>query len=881
MKPAPPHIALKFLRWFCREDYLDEVEGDLIEIFESQYEKSPSAARRKFVWTVIRHFRPEFIKVFNSIQRLNSLSMLLNYLKVSWRNLTNNRLYSSIKIGGFSTGIAACLLIALFVHKELAYDTHYQKHDRIFRVIRENTWNGDLARGAHHQHPFAAALAQDYPEVELAGRCNPSVGFGAGSNEVRRIDRTLSQHEESIAFADQSLLSILEADFVVGNPEKALVEPNTVVITESIAEKYFRDEDAINKVLILNNDESKQLRVTGVVRDFPITSHFRYQFLISLAEKEFYEGEASNWRNQNYLTYIRVHPEADAAALEQKLGGMVEKYLLPASLENGVEDDIKWTRSTILTLQPVKDIYLNLNEIGDGLTHGDIRFIWLFAAVGLFILAIACMNFVNLSTAKSANRAKEVGLRKVIGSNRSHLIWQFLTESILLSAIAHVFGVILALISLPYFNELLGTELIIPESVGWPILILFGSILFTGVLAGIYPAFFLSSFTPIKVLKGKISTGAKNSVLRNALVVLQFTISTALIISSVVIYQQMDYILTKKLGFSKDQVLVLNGTHTMKDKVYTFKEELLQVPGVSSATISGYLPVDGTRRNNGGWRTRDMEDHESISGQHWAVDADYLKTLDLEIVKGRDFSAQIASDSQAVIINESLAKALEISELNDDQIYNWLGEWNVIGVVKDFHFESMKKKIRPLGLFIRPSRRIMAVKINGSEVKNTIASVSSVWEKFSPNQPIRYTFLDQQYANMYAYVKRIGSILTLFSALAILIACLGLFALSSFIIQQRGKEISIRMVLGASLRHIFHLLTSSFVGLILLAFVMASPLAWYFMDTWLQDFAYKISLNWTIFLLTGISVLIIAFLTVSYQSIRTATMNPVDNLKSE
>lgn len=557
--------------------------------------------------------------------------MLLNYVKVSWRNLARHQLYSSIKIGGFAAGIAACLLIALFVLQELAYDKHYKASDRIFRIVRENTWNGDLSKGAHMPHPFAATLIQDYPEIELAGRYNPSVSFGAGGNEVRRIDRKLSQHEENIAFADQSVLNILEADFLAGNPNKALNEPNTVVITESIAQKYFRDDDPINKIIILNNDESTQLKVTGVVREFPLTSHFRYQFLISLAEKEFFEGEASNWRNQNYITYIRVNPETDVSALEEKLENMVQNYILPASIELGVEDDVSWVRTTQLKLQSVENIYLNRSEVGDGLVHGDIRFIWLFTAVGLFILAIACMNFVNLSTAKSANRAKEVGLRKVIGSNRSHLIGQFLVESILLSAVAHVLGVVISLLCLPYFNSLLGAQLILPENILWPVFIIIISIISTGLLAGIYPAFYLSSFKPIKVLKGKISTGVKSSALRNTLVVLQFTISIALIISSVIIYQQMDYILNKKLGYDKDQVLVLNGTHTMKDKIYTFKEELLQVPGVSSATISAYLPVDGTRRNNGGWKTQGMEDHESVSGQHWAVDADYIETLNLEI----------------------------------------------------------------------------------------------------------------------------------------------------------------------------------------------------------------------------------------------------------
>jgi len=375
--------------------------------------------------------------------------------------------------------------------------------------------------------------------------------------------------------------------------------------------------------------------------------------------------------------------------------------------------------------------------------------------------------------------------------------------------------------------------------------------------------------------------GAKNSSLRNSLVVFQFSISIALIVSTVVIYQQMDYILNKKLGFDKEQVLLLHGTHTLKNQINVFKNELLKQPGVYSASISSYLPVDGTRRNNGGWKTKTMSDEDAISGQHWAVDTDYVKTLGLNIIEGRDFSPAIASDSQAVIINESLAKSLQIGKLNDNQLYNWLGGWTVIGIVEDFHFESMKDKIRPLGMFIRSSKNTIAVKINTTNTKETIASVANIWQVFSPNQTIRYSFLDQQYARMYDPVQRIGNILSIFAMLAIIIACLGLFALSSFMIQQRSKEVSIRLVLGASLKSIFYLLTRNFVSLILLAAVLGSPLAFYMMKTWLQDFAYQVSIDWAIFLYTGLSALIIAFITVSFQSIRTATMNPVDNLRSE
>jgi putative ABC transport system permease protein len=878
---APPNLPLRFFRWFCHPKLRDHIEGDLMELYgERVKEIGKRKADLKFIGDVLLLFRPSIIRPMEGYKNLNNYGMIKSYFTIGWRTMAKHKMYSSIKIGGFAIGIAACMLIALFIRHELSHDFHYQASDRIFRVFRESSFRGEKGIGAHFPHPFAAALQEDYPEIEMAGRYNPVALFGAGSNEVRRGDKFESSYEDKLVFADQSLLDILEIPFIQGNRHKALSEPNTIVITESKADKYFLNENPLGKIIILNNDESKQYTITGVIKDFPESTHFHYDFIISLANHEFYKGEATNWRNDNYHTYIRVHPGTNAGALQQKLSSMIPKYFLPQVFEQGSVNDIDWVKSHKFHLQPVKDIYLNLDDVHDDLDHGDIRYIWLFGAIATFILLIACVNFINLSTAKSSNRAREVGIRKVAGSQRNSLITQFLTESFLFTFFSVVLGLGLAALLLPNFNELLAKTLIFPWREWWLTPALLTTSVVIGTLAGLYPSIYLSSFKPIQVLKGIVSRGSKSSSMRSVLVVFQFTISIALIMATVIIDRQMSYILTKNLGFDKEQVLILSGTHTLDKKIPVFKDELLRLPNVVSASVTDFLPVEGSTRDGGGWRKEGMRVEDGVTGQQWSVDADYVKTLGLKIINGRDFST-VALDSQSVIINRALAKSLNFKEPIGERISNYLGEWIIVGVVEDFHFESMKKEIGPLGMYIRPSQRSIAVKVNSTDVAGMIQSVSSLWKAFSPNQSIRYTFLDQSFAKMYDNVNRIGVIFRLFALLAVIVASLGLFALSAFMIEQRSKEISIRLVLGATVKNIFQMLTGNFVKLVVIALVIAVPLAAYLMQKWLTDFSYRINITADIFFITGAIALLIAFCTVSFQSIRAALANPVNNLKSE
>jgi len=866
---------------FLRSDLAEEVQGDLEEKFYAALKtKSPFKSKLNYWYQVFNYLRPFAIRKSNS-PALNHYGMFQNYFKIGWRNLVKQKMYSSIKIGGFALGITASLLIALFIRDELSYDLHYPDGDRIYRVVGVLNDNGEIHQDTWFPAPFAKALKEDYPEIENVGRLNSSELFGAGSNEIRRADKTDNSHEEGFAYIDPELLDILHLPIVYGNLKVALDAPNTIVITKEKANKYFPNEDPVGKMLIINNDEQNPFTIGAVIEDLPATMHVQFDFLITLKDREFWPGEQTWWRASNYHTYVRLNQGVNPDALEKKVTkGTIEKYFLPSMIESGMVGAEAMMKNAHLEFQPVRDIHLDA-DIRDGLIHGDLRFIWLFGGIATFIIIIACINFVNLSTAKSANRAKEVGLRKVVGSIRSSIISQFLTESLLFSFLSFAVGIAAAWLLLPYFNTLTAKSLIIPWSAWWLFPLLMSAATIIGILAGLYPSFYLSSFKPIQVLKGNLSRGSKHSGARSMLVVFQFTTSIVLIVGTLIIYRQMGYILNTKVGFEKDQVLLIEGANTLDRQVNTFKNELLRLPQVKHVSIGDYLPIRGTKRNgNGFWKEGKIQEDREVSGQMWIVDNDYIKTMGMKIVEGRDFGAQLSTDSLGVIINQAMARQLNLSDPIGKNITNGTS-MPVIGVVEDFHFESMKENIQPLAMRLGISPSIISVKANAAEMQDLIQSVTTVWKQFSPNQPIRYTFLDQSYARMYEDVQRMGRIFTSFAVLAIIVACLGLLALSAFMVEQRGKEISIRLVLGASVGSVFNLLTQNFLKLVLISFVLAVPIAWYMMQKWLEDYVYKIEIGWDVFILAGAMAVCIALLTISYQSIRAALVNPVRGLRSE
>jgi putative ABC transport system permease protein len=812
--------------------------------------------------------------------------MIKNYLKIALRQLRKQKMYAAIKIGGFAFSIAACLLIALYIRNELSYDKSYPDAGRIYRIVGEYKNNGTIEKGTDWPAPLAKTIKADLPEVELSGHLMPNSLMGAGSAEMRPADKTENSYEDGITYADQNMLDILKLPMVYGNRSHALTEPLTMVISKRKADKYFPGQNPVGKVMYLNNDKTKPYRIGGVMENFPQTSHLQYDFLLTLTGMEFGTGEQNNWNNYNYPDYVLLRKGTNVTQFEKKLSNdIINNYLLPLMIKQGVKGATTAAKNFSLHAQPVTDINLYSYDIEDGLSHGDIRFIWLFGAVAGFILLLACINFINLSTAKSANRAKEVGLRKVVGSYRSGLINQFLTESLLYSFFSFVLGMILAWILLPYFNILASKSLTIPWGVWWLIPSMLVSAFIIGILAGLYPAFYLSGFKPAQVLKGSISNGSKSSTLRNALVVFQFTTSIILIISTFVIYNQMQYILNKKVGFDKDQVVVIQGANTLGDaNVKSFKNELLKLSSVKSVSISDYLPISGTKRNGNTFFNDGKSKVESgVGGQFWIVDDTYLKTMGIKLVEGRNLSYAMSADTPyagSIIINQTMAKKLNLKNPVGKRITNG-ATFTVVGVVQDFHFETMHDQIGPLVLHLGISPSIVTVKVNSTNMKATLQAITATWKSFSPNQPIRYTFMDESFANMYADVQRMGHIFTTCAVLAIIIACLGLFALSAFMAEQRSKEIGIRKVLGATVSGITALLSLDFVKLVILAILIASPIAWWAMNKWLQGFVYHIEVQWWVFALAGFVAVAIALLTVSFQSVKAALMNPVKSLKSE
>lgn len=880
---SPPRLFLRFFRWFCHPRLRNSIEGDLIELHGERVQQSGKRkADLRFIIDVILLFRPGIIGPESNPSSINHLTMFESYFKTGWRNLIRQKMYSIIKIGGFAMGIAACFLISLLIMDELSYDRFYPNGDRIYRIIGVYNDDGGIEKGVHVQPPFASALEEDFPEVEKAGRYNNVDLFGAANAAIRRADRVENTYEENISYVDQNLLDILQFPMIMGNPKTALATPYSIVITKRKAEKYFPGEDPIGKSLIINDDIEHPYTIGGVLDDINSKSHLNFDFMLTLTEKEFWKGEQTDWCCSNYPTYVLLKTGTDVAAFEKKMSAkVIEKYLLPRWVANGRADAQELAKKVHVELQPVPDIHLHSQGIEDNLSHGDIRFVWMFGAVGLFVLVIACINFINLSTAKSANRAREVGLRKAVGSRRADLVSQFMIESLLYSLFSFVLGIMLASLLLPFFNALSGKTLLFPWQAWWLVPTIIVAAVLVGLVAGIYPSIYLSSFKPVAVLKGGVSRGSRNSSMRAALVVFQFTISIVLIVGTFVIYRQMQFILNKELGFNKDNVMVIQGTHMLGDKVQLFKDRLQELPQISKVSVGDYLPVQGTKRNGNpffleGRRKLD----ESVQGQFWRADADYLDVMEMQLIAGRNFNRDLESDKTAIIINERMAEELGLKDPIGARIDN--GEIRtVIGVIKNFHFESLKMDIEPVAIALGNSPTIVSARLTTPANPDFIKKVTTLWKEMAPNQPIRYTFLNQSYARMYDDVRRMGQVFTSCAVFAIIVACLGLFGLSAFMAEQRSKEISIRLVLGASVNNILRLVMQNFVRLILIAFVIAAPIAWYVMQTWLEDYSYRIELTWDLFAIAGLLALVIALITIGYQSLRAALINPVENLKSE
>jgi putative ABC transport system permease protein len=808
--------------------------------------------------------------------------MFKNYLKIAIRQLRKQKFYSAIKIGGFAMGIATVLLMTLYIRSETSFDRFYSNADRIYRVYTHWTYRGKDDMSVAQQAPVAQTFKAEIPEIANAGRLMPYALFGgAGSNEVRPETKTQNTYDEGFAYMDQSLLDIFELPMVYGDRAHALAAPNTMILSKRKADKYFPGTDPVGKLLYLNDDKQHPYTIGGVFADLPANSHLSYDFFLTLKGHELWKDEQSSWDANNYDTYVLLRPGADPNKTDAKMDKIVRSNFYSSLMRSGTANAQEIINAESFHLQPIRDIHLDA-RIEDSHSHTERRFLWLFGAVAIFILALACINFINLSTARSANRAREVGLRKVVGSLRSGLIRQFLVESLVLSYFSFLLAAVLAVVLLPVFNRLADTQLAIPWTQWWlaPVLLLGATVI--GVLAGLYPSLYLSRFRPVEVLKGKLSAGSHHSGLRSVLVVFQFTTSVILIVATVVVYRQMQLIMHKKMGFDKEQVMLVQGTGVLEiKKQKSFKAELLKLQGISSVTVSDFLPVSGGKRNQNTFYIAGREKMDAgISAQSWWVDPDYLTTMGIRLKEGRMFAYDVASDSTGVVVNEALVKKMGLKD-PIGKVINAGWNQHIVGVIADFNYESVKQEVDPLVLHRGDWSSMVAVKVKPGNIASVISQVGGIWKGFMPQQELRYTFLDESFARMYADVKRMGDIFSSFALLAVVIACLGLFGLSAFMAEQRAKELGIRKVLGATVGQLAALLSKDFLKLVLVAIFIASPIAWWGMHRWLQDYkeAYRIPIGIGVFAAAGAIVVGIALLTVSFQSLRAAVANPVEALK--
>jgi putative ABC transport system permease protein len=808
--------------------------------------------------------------------------MLRNYIKTAFRNLWKSKGFTAINIVGLAIGLSTCLLILIFVMDELGYDRYNDKADRIYRV------DGDIKFGGNHfilavaPAPAGPALLHDYPEVEKEVRFRQQ-----GGRLVKKGNQNIQ--EDAVIFADSTLFDVFTLPMLYGDPHTALVNSRTVVITERMARKYFDAVDVVGRTLTIN--DSIPYKVTGVIRDMPDQSHFHYDFFLSLSELD-EAKQMDEWLSNNFQTYIVLRKGADPRRLEAKFGQLVNKYVAPeiyAAVNKSLDDFFKAGNFVGFSLTPLTAIHLHSNKTAELGANSSIVYVYIFSAIAAFILLIACVNFMNLSTARSSNRAKEVGIRKVLGSMRGNLIWQFMIESLLLTLISMLLALGLAWLLLPVFNQLSDKHMVIGLfSHSWLAPAMLGLVIVVGILAGSYPAFYLSAFRPILVLKGNVAAGFKTGWLRNSLVVFQFGISIFLLVATAVIYRQLSYIRDRSIGFNRDQVLLINGTNALGNHIHDFKEQVSKFSGVKGVTMTGFMPTGGWRNDDAIFLTRDLDPKTAIAMQTWQVDEDYIPVLGMQMASGRNFSRDFKTDSNACIVNEATLKLMHghqavgsnLYELNDVKT-KAVSEYHIIGVLKDFNFNSLREVVTPMVLYLHENRGRVALRVKASDVHQLISQIEEVWRRMAPSQPFGYTFMDEEFNNIYRNEQREGGIALSSSLLAIFIACLGLFGLAAYAAEQRTREIGIRKVLGASVTGIVALLSKDFLLLVAIAAAISFPLAWWGMHTWLQDFAYQISIGWEIFAVAGVVAVVIAMATVSFQAVRAALANPVTSLRSE
>jgi len=807
--------------------------------------------------------------------------MIKNCLKTAFRNLLKNKGFTAINVLGLALGLATCLLIVFYVFDELSYDRYNTKADRIYRINNDIKFGGNTNSYAVSPAPLAAALKSDFPEIEQVVRFRNRGGF-----QVKKGNQEIEEY--MMVYADPSIFNVFTLPMISGSPATALAGPHSIVITERTAKKYFNRVNVVGQVLTFN--DTAQYKITGIIKDIPKQSHFNFDFFISMTTLD--ESRDNSWFSSNFNTYILLKPGADYTKLEAKFPEFFKKQAGPqlqSVLHLNYDTFEKSGNYIRINLTPLKKIHLESNRVAELDANGNLQYVLIFSAIAIFILLIACVNFMNLSTARSSNRAREVGVRKVLGSSRKSLIAQFLTESIMVTLAAALIAVFAAWASLPLFNQLSGKELIItPNILGWLVPVLLTIIIVIGCLAGSYPAFFLSGFQPIEVLKGKLTAGFKGGFLRSFLVVFQFAISIFLIIGTLVIYNQLKFIQNKDLGYNRDHVLIVQNISTLGNSAKTFKQGIKQLAGVKDVSLAEALPTWNYGNSTTFFKDQVPDQKRSLAAQDWGVDEDYIPTLGIKITAGRNFSRQMLTDSSGLVINEAAAKLLDYSSplnqtlyMPQDNLAKVMKPYHIIGVMKDFNFRSLRDNVTPMAFILKQNNGAFCVRVNSANIPLLLSQIKNKWKELAPNQQFNYSFMNEDFDAMYRTEQRIGTISVAFTSLAIIIACLGLFGLAAYAAEQRTKEIGIRKILGANISTIVRMLSKDFIMLVLIAIVIAAPLAWWAMQTWLLSFAYRQNIQWWVFALAGLAAIAIAFITISFQSVKAALSNPVNSLRSE
>ncbi len=875
-KHIPPRLALYLLERLCDEDFFEEFTGDLEEVHRDRANRSPLVADFRYWIDVFSFVRRRFFRRAAESKTTLGPIMFKNYVRVSWRGFTRNRSYAIVNVAGLGVGLACCLLIALFLKDELAFDRFHENSDRIYRVVSEENNTGRLVKRASTYMSLAPTLAHEFPAVEKRSRIYPYPAL--------LVDDTGRKHQEDgLMMVDSTFLEMFSFGMVVGDPTTALDAPFSLVITETTANRIFGRVNPIGKVVEMRVDRgSYDFTITGVTRDVPVNSHFSFDALGSMSSLGAIAPHVFSWYWPPVYSYVMLHASTNAKLFEEGLPVITEKYLANEGL------------ARTYSLQPLEDIHLYSDLENEIAANGSIRFVYLLAIIGVLILGIGCINFINLATARSAMRSRQVGMRKVLGARRVQLVQQFISESMLTTLIGMIFAIGLVWMFIPAFETLTGRELSMgvlasPASLA----ILVGLTLVIGLVTGSYPAFFLSSFSPIRVLKGISGSGGRaDIVLRRGLVVFQFAITSTLIVGTLVIQKQLSFLQGERLGFDKEHVLVV----PLRDTANQISHEALKQEWLRDGRIQAVSASSGYPSYTDGLHdfmvipTATPED--SVETLILTIDHDFAETYGLEILAGRDFSEDFPSDAiDGFMVNEAAARKFGwIDPIGKELTLEiWVRtlehkQGKVVGLVRDFQYNSLHHAVDPIIFHIQANsfyNDYISVRIGPGDVSETLAYLKEGWASFNPDRPFEYQFVDEVFDAMYRSDTQLGRMLGSFSLLAILVACLGLFALAAFTTERRKKEIGIRKVMGATASGVVYLLSKDFLKLVALAFVLAVPFSYFAMENWLAGFADRIDLDVSLFLLAGAGALLIGILAVGYQAIRAARTNPASSLQYE